>query len=69
MENILKYVYQDKINLLKEISNDSKIDYQYLVNNYLDYYSCIKVKKLDKEQEIYIDDKKNKYNNFGFRLI
>ena len=70
MESILKYAYQEKISLLKQLSLDYNIDYQKLLIKYLDYYKTVNIIKQEivNGETIFIDDNNLKYNKYGFLL-
>ena len=70
MDQIIEYVYEQKILFLKQISIDYNLDYNNLISKYLDYYKSIEIVKeqdIDGEQ-IFLDNYDNKYNKNGFRL-
>jgi hypothetical protein len=68
MNPILNFTYEQQILLLKQISIDYNIDYNYLIQKYLNYFSSIKIVKNEEiEGEIInIDRNEIKYNKNGF---
>lgn len=70
MESIIKYAYQEKISLLKQLSLDHNLDYQKLLIKYLDYYKTVNIIKQEIEngETVFIDDHNLKYNKHGFLL-
>lgn len=70
MEPILKYAYQQKINFLKQISFDYNLDYNDLLNKYLDYYNTVNIvrQEIINGELVFIDENNLKYNKHGFIL-
>lgn len=70
MEPILKYAYEQKIIFLKQISFDYNLDYNYLLNKYLDYYNTVNIvrQEIINGELVFIDENNLKYNKHGFIL-
>ena len=68
MNPILNFAYEQQILLLKQISIDYNIDYNYLIQKYLNYFSTIEIVKNEeiKGEIINIDRNAIKYNKNGF---
>jgi hypothetical protein len=67
MNNLKKYIYEEIYKILKDISIEYNICFEYLKNKYMESYANIEVEEININNTIYyIDSKKNVYNKNGF---